>query len=229
MLGALLLMVLVSTDTTARVAPLLADTLQVDRMPAGVVNQDTLPALSFVVPAFRIDRPVVTPVQPLSLTFADTTVTDTTVKKRRPALVSYSDWYGRRLAVHRTLTWTMIPLFAVSYYTGERLARDGRVNSPYAVRALHPYAATGATVLFGVNTFTGLWNLWDARHDAEGRKRRIAHSVLFMIADAGFAYGGSIGKRGREDPKIRDLHRNIALGSMGISYVSAMMMLLGGK
>ena len=90
-------------------------------------------------------------------------------------------------------------------------------------------AATGASVVFGVNTVTGLWNLWDARHDPEGRKKRIIHSVLFMIADGGFAYAGSIGKQARDNSAIRDRHRTIALSSMGVSYVSMMIMLLGGK
>lgn len=223
MIGEVLVMMLAVSDTTPPVVRPELDTLRASVAVTFVAETDSVPAMP--TPSVAVDS--ATMLRPAAFRFAS--VEDTTVKKRRPALVSYSDWYGRRLAVHRTLTWTMIPLFAVSYYTGERLARDGRINSPYAVRALHPYAATGATVVFGVNTFTGLWNLWDARHDAEGRKRRIAHSVLFMIADAGFAYGGSIGKNGREDPKARDLHRNIALGSMGISYVSMMMMLLGGK
>ena len=123
----------------------------------------------------------------------------------------------------------MIPLFAVSYWTGEKLYADGRINSPAYIRALHPYAATGASVVFGVNTVTGLWNLWDGRHDPEGRKRRIIHSVLFMIADGGFAYAGSIGKQARDNGDIRDRHRTIALSSMGVSYLGMMIMLLGGK
>ena len=80
-----------------------------------------------------------------------------------------------------------------------------------------------------MNTVTGLWNLWDARHDPAGRKKRIIHSVLFMIADGGFAYAGSIGKQARDNSAIRDRHRTIALSSMGVSYVSMMIMLLGGK
>jgi hypothetical protein len=154
------------------------------------------------------------------------TSADTLIKKKR-ALVEYSDWYGRRLTLHRTLSWTMLPLFAVSYYTGTRLARDGRSNSPYAVRALHPWAATGAAAVFGVNTVTGLWNVWDARHDPEGRTRRLIHSALFLIADAGFAYAGSIGEQARNDSQIRSRHRAIALSSMGVSTAGWLIMLIG--
>ena len=225
MIAGWLALMLVASDTTMRMPVTEPDSLLVQALVVAaapsLTDTSEIPAV-----ADTSARRVVVLTAPVDF---GASPADTVVKKKRPALVSYSDWYGRRLAIHRTLTWAMIPLFAVSYYTGERLARDGRVNSPYAIRALHPYAATGATVVFGVNTFTGLWNLWDARHDPEGRTRRIAHSVLFMIADAGFAYGGSIGNRGRTDGAVRDRHRTIALSSMGVSYVSMMLMLLGGK
>jgi hypothetical protein len=227
MIAGLMALMLVSVDTTSRFPATSADTL----VASAVLAIDTLvPTQRPAVDSIRV--PVVS--LPPSADRTDPAVrlvwpqADTTVKKKR-VLVEYSDWYGRRLAIHRTLTWAMIPLFAVSYYTGERLARDGRIGSPYAVRALHPYAATGAAVVFGVNTVTGVWNLWDARHDPEGRKRRIIHSVLFMIADGGFAYAGSIGKQARDDSAIRSRHRTVALSSMGVSYISMMIMLLGNK
>ena len=217
MLAGLLALMLVSADTTTRIAPPIEDIV----------------AVALVTPPDALAPASVTPIAPTDSVDCAPRLRypfpDTTVKKKKRVLVEYSDWYGRRLAVHRTLSWAMIPLFAVSYWTGERLARDGRVNSPYYIRALHPYAATGASVVFGVNTVTGLWNLWDARHDPEGRKKRIIHSVLFMIADGGFAYAGSIGKQARDTSAIRDRHRTIALSSMGVSYVSMMIMLLGGK
>lgn len=224
MLAGVLALMLVASDTTVRSPITGPDTLPgagvVATIPPDPAPADT--ALRLVAPG----APWLIAAPPAPSPF---TLPDTVVKKKRPVLVSYSDWYGRRLAVHRTLTWAMIPLFAVSYYTGERLARDGRPNSPYWVRALHPYAATGTTVIFGANTFTGLWNLWDARHDPEGRTRRIVHSLLFLASDAGFAYAGSIGNKGRNDGEVRNLHRTVALYSMGASYFSVMLMLLGGK
>ncbi|MDZ7631108.1 MAG: hypothetical protein U5K74_07110 [Gemmatimonadaceae bacterium] len=157
----------------------------------------------------------------------DQAQSDTTVLRPATGPVEYSDWYGRRVAIHRVLSWTMLPLFAVSYYTGERLARDGRAGSPDIVRRMHPYAAGGAAAVFGVNTVTGLWNLWDARKDPEGRTRRILHSALFLVADAGFAFAGSIGRDGRENGAIRDRHRTIALSSMGVSTAGWLVMLIG--
>lgn len=231
MLAGVLALMLVASDTTLRSPTTLTDTLPeaatvVSPAPAAIdtarVPVDTAPVFALVAQ----DTPWLVTARAGAVAL---TPADTVVKKKKPVLVSYSDWYGRRLAIHRTLTWAMIPLFAASYYTGERLARDGRPNSPYWVRALHPYAATATTVIFGANTFTGLWNLWDARHDPEGRTRRIVHSLLFLASDAGFAYAGSIGNKGRNDGEVRNLHRQVALYSMGASYFSIMLMLLGGK
>lgn len=221
MIAGLLALMLVSADTTTRFAMSVTDAPTYDI----AVVADTLVVPTLVSPISATAKVADTAPAELRLTVPRP---DTVIKKKR-VLVEYSDWYGRRLAIHRTLSWAMIPLFAVSYWTGERLARDGRINSPYYIRALHPYAATGAAAVFGINTVTGVWNLWDARHDPEGRKRRIIHSVLFMIADGGFAYAGSIGKQARDDSEIRNLHRTVALSSMGVSYVSMMIMLLGGK
>ena len=216
MIAGLLALMLAAADTTMRFAPPDADTLV---EPTVFVLVDSIPAVMPVPTPERIEATLAAPrlqwVRP-----------DTLVKKKR-ALVEYSEWYGRRLAIHRTLSWAMIPLFAVSYYTGDRLARDGRANSPASVRALHPYAATGAAAVFGVNTVTGLWNVWAARRDPEGRTRRIIHSALFLIADAGFAYAGSIGREGREDGEVRDRHRAIALSSMGVSTAGWLIMLIG--
>jgi hypothetical protein len=233
MIAGLLALMLVTADT-ARVAPPVPEMLT----QRSAVVFDTL---IVTTPLIVVAGDTLTAVKPAPLADLATGLdsvdagprffiprADTVVKKKK-ILVDYSDWYGRRLAVHRYLTWAMIPLFATSYYTGERLARDGRIGSPYIIRALHPYAATGASVVFGVNTLTGLWNLWDARHDPEGRTRRIIHSVLFMVADGGFAWAGSMGKQARDDSAIRDKHRTIALSSMGVSYFSMMLMLIGGK
>lgn len=219
MIAGLLALMLVTADTTMRFAPapdtlgepiaVLADTVRATIVPATVVP--TTPVDSTA--SAEVPRSfLVTP--------------DTLVKKKR-VLVEYSEWYGRRLAVHRVLSWTMLPLFAVSYYTGTRLADDGRAASPNWVRTLHPYAATGAAVTFGVNTVTGVWNLWDARHDPEGRTRRLLHAALFIAADAGFAWAGSIGAEARDNGAIRARHRTIAISSMGVSTLGWLIMLVG--
>ncbi len=217
MIAGMLALLLVSADTTMRFPA-----IDLDSFPVSMVSTSEGAAAVPLLPEAReagsdsLTGPRLFWARP-----------DTTVRKKRAALVEYSEWYGRRLTLHKALSWTMIPLFAVSYYTGDRLARDGRANSPDAVRALHPWAATGAAAVFGVNTVTGVWNLWASRKDPEGRTRRWIHAALFIIADAGFAYAGSIGREGREDGEIRDRHRTIALSSMGVSTAGWLIMLIG--
>lgn len=152
--------------------------------------------------------------------------TDTVPKKRAKAVV-YSDAYGKRLAVHKTLSWAMLPLFAVSYLSGDQLIKKG-ADAPDWARSVHPVAASSTAVLFGVNAVTGTWNLWDSRHDPNGRVKRIAHGALFMIASGGFAYTGSkLAEDAQEKQVNRNAHRNLAIASMGVSTASWLIMLIG--
>ena len=223
MIAGLLALSVFVTDT---LRPRTDSTVSAATLPVVVAAADTVVPGVPVAPAPTADpvaygpRVAHLPVGPLLLlSDADT------VRKRRP-LVQYSDWYGRRLAIHRTLSWAMLPLFGVSYYTGDQLLSKGRGGVSGWVRDTHPLAAGATAGVFGVNTVTGLWNLWDARKDPEGRTRRIIHSVLFLAADAGFAYAGSIGEEAGEDGDVRKRHRTIALGSMGLSTASWVYMLL---
>ncbi|HWJ24440.1 MAG TPA: hypothetical protein VNS52_18920, partial [Gemmatimonadaceae bacterium] len=102
------------------------------------------------------------PTAPLALTADPLTPTDT-IRRRRPRAIEYSDWYARRLTIHRIGSYTMIPLFAAEYALGQRLLSTS--PRPAWVRPTHIGVAVGTAALFGVNTITGAWNLWDSRHD----------------------------------------------------------------
>ncbi|MBC7843903.1 MAG: hypothetical protein H7099_16395 [Gemmatimonadaceae bacterium] len=225
MIAGLLALTLVSADTTMRIAPPLTDSVMVSVLVAA--DTSTVPLSSG---GDSLHLSATRPMPRAGVTDSSLRLlrprADTTIRKKR-ALVEYSDWYGRRVTIHKTLSWAMLPLFAVSYYTGEQLAREGRENVSPWIRKAHPYVATADAAIFGINTVTGLWNLWDSRRDPQGRVRRIVHSVLFIAADAGFAYAGSIGRDGRENGEIRSRHRTIALSSMGVSTVGWLIMLIG--
>ncbi len=129
----------------------------------------------------------------------------------------------------------MLPLFAASYYSGDQMLKKGS-DAPSWARALHGPAAGGSAVLFGVNGVTGIWNLYEGRHDPNGRTRRFVHGALFLAASGGFMYaatlagdledGGQSAVNGTyEHDRIR--HRNVALTSMGVSTVSWLIMLIG--
>lgn len=147
---------------------------------------------------------------------------DTTAKThRRPRAIEYSDWYARRLMVHRIGSYVELPLFASEWYLGNRLLNGDGTDSD---KNLHGVVAGGLGVLFTVNTATGLWNLYDSRNDPSDRKRKIMHTVLMLASDAGFALTGLVAGDAREDADRRSLHKNLALGSMGLSTAGTLMM-----
>ena len=161
--------------------------------------------------------------QPAGLTMLSA---DTVPRIRRKS-VAYSDGYSTRLRIHKILSWGMIPLFAASYFSGDQLLEKG-TDAPSWARNMHAPAATGSAVLFGANTVTGGWNLWEGRKDPNGRTRRIIHSMLFTAASGGFAYAGTkLANDAEENMNARRKHRNVALGSMGVSTMSWLIMLIG--
>jgi len=157
----------------------------------------------------------------------DTRATDTVTQRRRA--VEYSDWYYKRLTIHKVASYTTIPLFVTEYILGNKLF-DGDASS--SVKSAHSAVATGIGVLFGVNTVTGAWNWWDSRHESEGRARRTTHAVLMLAADAGFVATAALAPENEEGDfgqgynDDRSKHRAVAITSMGVSLASYLMMYL---
>ena len=150
-----------------------------------------------------------------------------TLRTRRPTrAIEYSNFYNKRLTLHRYLSFSMLPLFAGSFLTGDQIIRKADAAPKWAQDWHAPFATATATV-FTLNTITGLWNLWDSRKDPAGRTRRIVHGLLFMAANAGFTYAGTtLANQAEDDGGKRNLHRTVALASMGVSVSSWMLMLL---
>lgn len=142
-----------------------------------------------------------------------------TTRPRRKA-VEYSDWYAKRLAIHRVASYTMLPLFGIEYALGQKLLD----NSTPSTRNQHSLAAGAVATLFGVNTITGVWNWWDARNDPNGRTRRTVHTLLMLAADAGFAATGALASSASNSHDKALTHRNVALGSMGIATLGTALM-----
>jgi hypothetical protein len=119
----------------------------------------------------------------------------------------------------------MIPLFIAQYVTGEKL-----INHPHegCARSLHGPLAASVGVLFGVNTVTGLWNLYDSRKDPHGRTRRTLHSILMLAADAGFALTGAVtpNREQAAGSSRANLHRTLAISSGSVALASYLMMLI---
>ncbi|MEP6762915.1 MAG: hypothetical protein ABJB66_01330 [Gemmatimonadaceae bacterium] len=146
--------------------------------------------------------------------------------QRRRAAVTYSDAYGTRAMIHRRLSYAMVPLFAISYFTGDKLFKDGPNASSFIINT-HRASATAVSVLFGVNAVTGGINMWEGRHDSTERKRKLLHSALFLASTAGFTYAGAVlADQAENSLAKRKEHRTVNLISMGLSISSVLVMIV---
>ena len=181
--------------------------------PTFAVRADTLSSESHLVaPPIALVRFVADTIAP-----ADTL-------HRRPRAIEYSDAYYTRLTIHRIGSYAMLPLFATEYVLGERLLNG--TYPPQWVRSAHGVVAGGLGVLFTVNTVTGGWNLWDARHDENDRTRRFLHTGLMLASDAGFMWAGAIAGDDNESGAGAQRHKNVAIGSMALATAGTAMMWL---
>ena len=141
----------------------------------------------------------------------------------RPTVVAnYSDAYVTRRKIHLYASFATAPLFVAQYFVGQKLYDEGGSDG---ARGAHSALGVGIGALFGVNTVTGVWNLWEARHDPNGRRRRLIHGISMLGADAGFVATGLLAP-GDEGGGSRSTHRAVALTSMGVAAGSYVYMLL---
>ena len=134
--------------------------------------------------------------------------------RRRPRAVEVSDWYERRLRIHRYGAYLTYPLFALTAVSGAQLYDDPRNGAPWAKNSMR-YGATALATVFTSNTVTGLWNLWDSRSVSKGRTQRYLHTLLMIASDAGFSYAGSrLAEQAETSVDKRREHRTWAYGSM---------------
>jgi hypothetical protein len=181
-----------------------------------------------VAPVDVAPAPVLLLARPLPPTLAPAAQPGVT----RPKAVEMSRGYETRLKIHRWASYTMLPLFIGQYILGDKLL-DNRENAENggefedegSTQDLHSAVAGGVAALFAVNTVTGVWNLWESRHVAEGRGKRIAHTTLMLAAEAGFVATGILaGEASEGDDNDATTHRNVALVSMGLATAGASLM-----
>jgi hypothetical protein len=182
----------------------------ISAQPRPAILPDTTP------PAVADTSTVVSRARPI-----DPVVLDDTIPRRRRA-VQHSDEYYTRLAIHRIASYAILPLFAAEFALGQNLLNDSR--PPTWIKPTHVTVAVGIGALFTTNTVTGVWNLWDSRHDEAGRTRRIVHTALMLTSDAGFVWASAISNGHSLDAERR--HRNVALGSIAVSSVGTAIMWL---
>jgi hypothetical protein len=165
--------------------------------------------------------PLLAPVAVETITLAPA---DTAPRHRRRKTVDVSEWYSRRLTIHRYVAFATIPVFAVQYAAGQQLFDKSR-DAPAWAKTTHRVGATLLAGMFTVNTVTGLWNLWDSRSVPERRTLRTVHALTMLAADAGFTYAGvRLSDEAETSLQKRKEHRTLALSSMGLTMASALMM-----
>ncbi len=158
---------------------------------------------------------------------------DSATKRKRPRAIEFSRAYDIRLRIHRYGSYTMLPLFATQYTLGSQLLKQRediqngtrREGVTHSLNRAHLYTGIGIGALFVSNTTTGLWNLYDQRHNTENRGIRTAHVLTMLLADAGFVATGRMGVNARSG-SLADArrHRNVAIASMSVATIGAAMM-----
>lgn len=144
--------------------------------------------------------------------------------KRRPKAVEVSEWYGRRLTIHRWVAYGTLPVFAAQWAAGQQLFDKSR-DAPTWAKTTHRVGATMLAGMFTVNTVTGAWNWWDSRGVQQGRAVRTIHALTMIGADAAFTYAGAkLSDEAENSSAKRREHRTIALSAMGVTVASELMM-----
>lgn len=179
--------------------------------------------------------PPVAAVAPLpQMEIADTAIAPwiripTDTPHTRPRAIEISDWYSRRLTIHRYVAYGTIPVFAAQWVAGQQLLKKSR-NAPTWAKTTHRVGATMLAGMFTVNTVTGLWNWWDSRAQSKGRVLRTMHAFSMIAADAAFSYtGAKLANEAETSQSARNLHHQVALYSMGITVLSGAAMKLWNK
>jgi hypothetical protein len=142
------------------------------------------------------------------------------------AAVTHSDAYLMRAKIHRLASWATLPLFAGQLALGAAIY-DGDGGWK---KGAHGVVGAGIVGLFGVNTVTGVWNLFGESWNDSGRGMRLVHGLLMMAADAGFgatSMSTPSEHRGLDFVADRDTHRNLALTSLGLGTAGYLIMLIG--
>jgi hypothetical protein len=149
----------------------------------------------------------------------------------RPTAIEYSDAHELRAKIHKYASFATLPVFATELALGQSVYNDADPRTA-AARGAHIAVGTAITGLFAVNTVTGVWNMWESRHDPSHHRLKLVHGILMLGADAGFVATFATGPGGRVNPTLdadRQTHRTVALTSIGLATGSYLLMLFGNK
>jgi len=145
----------------------------------------------------------------------------------RPKTISYSNGYIIRQKIHKYASIATLPLAISEIIVGEKLDDSSEDDS---LSSAHSALAAGIGVLFGVESVTGVWNMWEAGKNPSGRGKRLFHGILMLAADAGFVATAALAPNHEDDEggssnDDASTHRAVAYASLGAAAVSYVYML----
>ena len=142
----------------------------------------------------------------------------------RTQAFQYSEAYNTRRKIHMMASYATIPLFVGQYIAGQKLYNGEGGDT---AKSVHGVLAGSVAALFAINSVTGVWNMWEARGDPNGKTRRLVHGTLMLAADAGFVATGMLAPDEHGgDGSSQSTHRTVALTSMGVAAASYVYMLV---
>ena len=149
----------------------------------------------------------------------------------RPVAFEYSDAYRTRAKIHKIASIATLPLFGTELALGQSIYNNYPNSRHTGKSAAHAAIGTGIIGLYGVQAVTGVMNLMEARKDPSHRRLRLAHSILMLASGAGFAITPLTAPGGefRTAPRQPQLHRAMAIGSIGVGTVGYLVMLFGNR
>jgi len=145
----------------------------------------------------------------------------------RAKAFSYSNGYYTRRKIHKYASFATLPLAVSEAIVGQKLF-DNRSDD--SLRSAHSALTAGIAALFGLESVTGVWNLWEARKNPSGRGKRLFHGILMLAADAGFVATATTAPHHEDDNRefssdSASTHRTLAYTSFGVATVSYLYML----
>ena len=181
--------------------------------------------------ALRVSfAPLETPVAPLSLDRASDSPSAQAAPPQqetaaaRPKAFEYSHGYEVRRKIHVYASVAMLPLFVVQGVLGQKLYDGGFTDAEHTA---HQWVAGSILSLFALNTVTGVWNLKEGWGDPSHHKLRVAHGLLMLGADVGFAITTLTAPSPRADVSTHSTHRALAYTSISAATAGYLIMLFG--
>jgi|WetSurMetagenome_2_1015567.scaffolds.fasta_scaffold263088_1 hypothetical protein len=144
-----------------------------------------------------------------------------------PKAFSYSNGYYTRRKIHKYASIATLPLVVSEAIVGQKLLDNRNDDS---LRSAHSALASGIAVLFGIESVTGAWNMWEARKNPNGRGKRMFHGILMLAADAGFVATAVTAPHHEDDDQglshdSASTHKAVAYASFGVATISYLYML----